>query len=140
MRITNFNPSYLNIMTKQNSIQLFEEKKVRTVWDSEQEEWYFSVVDVVAVLTESPNPSDYLKKVKKRDEELAKGWGQIVTPLSIPTNGGNQRTNCANLKGIFASSNLFHRQKQNPLNNGWRKLRVNALTKCKTQNYLFTKH
>ena len=88
-------------MTKQNSIQLFEEKKVRTVWDSEQEEWYFSVVDVVAVLTESPNPSDYLKKVKKRDEELAKGWGQIVTPLSIPTNGGNQRTNCANLKGIF---------------------------------------
>ncbi len=88
-------------MTKQNSIQLFEEKKVRTVWDSEHEEWYFSVVDVVAVLTESPNPSDYLKKVKKRDEELAKGWGQIVTPLSIPTNGGNQRTNCANLKGIF---------------------------------------
>ena len=88
-------------MTKQNSIQLFEEKKVRTIWDSEQEEWYFSVVDVVAVLTESPNPSDYLKKVKKRDEELAKGWGQIVTPLSIPTNGGNQRTNCANLKGIF---------------------------------------
>lgn len=54
-----------------------------------------------AMLTESPNPSDYLKKVKKRDEELAKGWGQIVTPLSIPTNGGNQRTNCANLKGIF---------------------------------------
>lgn len=94
-------PSYLNIMVKQNSIKLFEEKKVRTVWDSEQEEWYFSVIDVVAVLTESPNPSDYLKKVKKRDEELAKGWGQIVTPLSIPTNGGNQRTNCANLKGIF---------------------------------------
>ena len=101
MRITNFYPSYLNIMVKQNSIKIFEEKKVRTVWDSEQEEWYFSVVDVVAVLTESPNPSDYLKKVKKRDEELAKGWGQIVTPLSIPTNGGNQRTNCANLKGIF---------------------------------------
>ena len=105
-------------MVKQNSIKIFEEKKVRTVWDSEQEEWYFSVVDVVAVLTESPNPSDYLKKVKKRDEELAKGWGQIVTPLSIPTNGGNQRTNCANLKGnlprlqiLFTKHGLIKPQK-----------------------------
>lgn len=81
-------------MVKQNSIKIFEEKKVRTVWDSEQEEWYFSVVDVVAVLTESPNPSDYLKKVKKRDEELAKGWGQIVTPpfLFPQTAGTNAQT------------------------------------------------
>ena len=46
-------------MTKTNQIQLFNEKKVRTVWDSEKEEWYFSVVDVVEILTDSKNPTDY---------------------------------------------------------------------------------
>ncbi|MBQ6211194.1 MAG: Bro-N domain-containing protein [Prevotella sp.] len=88
-------------MTKKEAIQLFEEKKVRTVWDEEQEKWYFCVVDVVEVLTESKNPSDYIKKMKKRDPELAKGWGQIVTPLSVHTAGGKQRVNCATLEGIF---------------------------------------
>ena len=57
-------------MTKTNQIQLFNEKKVRTVWDSEKEEWYFSVVDVVEILTDSKNPTDYLKKLRKRDPEL----------------------------------------------------------------------
>lgn len=88
-------------MTKKEAIQLFEEKKVRTVWDDEQEKWHFCVVDVVEVLTESKNPSDYIKKMKKRDPELAKGWGQFVTPLSVHTAGGKQRVNCATLEGIF---------------------------------------
>ena len=88
-------------MTKKEAVQLFEEKKVRTVWDDEQEKWHFCVVDVVEVLTESKNPSDYIKKMKKRDPELAKGWGQIVTPLSVHTAGGKQRVNCATLEGIF---------------------------------------
>ena len=88
-------------MTKRQEIQLFEAKKVRTVWDSEQEKWYFCVVDVVEALTESANPSDYIKKMKKRDPELSKGWGQIVTPLSVPTAGGPQRVNCATAEGIF---------------------------------------
>ena len=88
-------------MTKKQSIQLFEERKVRTVWDSEQEKWYFCVADVVEALTESVNPTDYIKKMKKRDPELAKGWGQIVTPLSIQTAGGKQRVNCATQQGIF---------------------------------------
>ena len=88
-------------MTKKQAIQLFQERKVRTVWDDEQEKWYFCVVDVVEVLTDSVNPTDYIKKMKKRDPELAKGWGQIVTPLSIPTPGGKQRVNCANQEGLF---------------------------------------
>ena len=67
-------------MTKKQAIQLFEERKVRTVWDDEQEKWYFCVADVVEALTDSVNPTDYIKKMKKRDPELAKGWGQIVTP------------------------------------------------------------
>ena len=88
-------------MTKKQAIQLFQERKVRTVWDDEQEKWYFAIVDVVEVLTESVNPTDYIKKMKKRDPELAKGWGQIVTPLSIPTAGGKQKVNCATTEGIF---------------------------------------
>ena len=88
-------------MVKKQAIQLFEEKKVRTVWDDEQEKWFFCVVDVVEVLTDSKNPTDYIKKMKKRDPELSKGWGQIVTPLSFQTAGGKQKVNCAPRDGIF---------------------------------------
>ena len=88
-------------MIKKQAIQLFEERKVRTVWDDQEEKWYFCVVDVVEALTDSVNPTDYIKKMKKRDPELAKGWGQIVTPLSVQTAGGKQRVNCATQQGIF---------------------------------------
>ena len=88
-------------MTKKQEIQLFEEKKVRTVWDNETEQWYFCVVDVVEVLTDSVNPNDYIKKMKKRDSMLAEGWGQIVTPLSVQTQGGKQMVNCASQQGLF---------------------------------------
>ena len=88
-------------MTKKQAIQLFQERKVRTAWDDQEEKWYFCVVDVVEALTDSVNPTDYIKKMKKRDPELAKGWGQIVTPLSIQTPGGKQRVNCANQEGLF---------------------------------------
>lgn len=53
-------------MVKKNSIKLFGSDKIRAVWDDEQEKWYFSVVDVVAVLTESPNPQTYWRVLKKR--------------------------------------------------------------------------
>lgn len=86
---------------KKNSIKLFEDKLVRSVWDDEKEEWFFSVNDVVQILTDSANVTDYIKKMRKRDEELGKGWGQIVTPLSVPTAGGMQKTNFANAQGLF---------------------------------------
>ncbi|TRX44060.1 Bro-N domain-containing protein [Bacteroides sp. HF-5092] len=63
-------------MTKQQALKLFEEKKVRTVWDDEQEKWYFSIVDVVAVLTDSPNPNNYWKVLKHR---LRKEGNESVT-------------------------------------------------------------
>ena len=53
-------------MTQKEAIKIFEEKKVRTVWDDEREEWYFSIVDVVSVLTDSPNPQVYWRVLKKR--------------------------------------------------------------------------
>lgn len=88
-------------MAKKNSIKLFEDKLVRSVWDEEKEEWFFSVNDAVQILTDSTNVTDYIKKMRKRDEELGKGWGQIVTPLSVQTAGGKQKTNFANTQGLF---------------------------------------
>ena len=88
-------------MTQKQALQIFEERKVRTVWDDEQEKWYFAIADVVEILTETVNPTDYIKKMKKRDPQLAEGWGQIVTPLSLQTAGGKQHVNCASLEGVF---------------------------------------
>ena len=65
-------------MDENHSIQLFEDRKIRTAWDEEQEEWYFSVVDVIAVLTDSSNPTDYLKKCVSVMNSLQATWGQIV--------------------------------------------------------------
>ncbi len=84
-----------------DSIKLFESKKIRTAWNEEEEKWYFSVVDVVAALTDSANPTDYLKKMRQRDPELSKGWGQIVTPLSYNTAGGPQKLNFADTESIL---------------------------------------
>ena len=53
-------------MKKENEIKIFEEKNVRTLWDEEQEKWYLSIVDVIAVLTDSPNPQVYWRVLKKR--------------------------------------------------------------------------
>jgi DNA-damage-inducible protein D len=84
-----------------SNIKLFESKQIRTVWNQADEKWYFVVADVIQVLTDTPNPSDYIKKMRKRDEELSKGWGQFVTPLSVDTAGGKQKLNCANAKGLL---------------------------------------
>ena len=84
---------------KNTDIGLFEEREVRRIWKDGQ--WYFVVSDVVEVLTETLNPIDYIKKMRLRDLELGKGWGQFVTPLGIKTKGGLQKINCANLQGIF---------------------------------------
>ncbi|HLP57574.1 MAG TPA: Bro-N domain-containing protein [Candidatus Deferrimicrobium sp.] len=84
-----------------SKIKLFESKQIRSVWNETDQKWYFAVADVVEVLTDSSNPTDYLKKLKKRDPELSKGWGQIVTPLLIDTAGGKQHLNCANAEGLL---------------------------------------
>jgi len=84
-----------------SNIKLFESRQIRSVWNEADEKWYFVVSDVVQILTDTPNPNDYIKKIRKRDLELSKGWGQIVTPLSIQTAGGKQKLNCANAKGLL---------------------------------------
>jgi prophage antirepressor-like protein len=80
-------------------IAVFEDRKIRKTWKDDQ--WWFVIVDVIAALTDSAQPDGYLKDMRRRDEELSKGWGQIATPLSIPTEGGRQKMNCANTEGLF---------------------------------------
>ena len=84
---------------EKTNLVVFKNKEIRRKLHNN--EWWFVVVDIVVVLTDSINPSDYIKKIRRRDKELAKGWGQIVTPLSIETSGGKQNLNCANTEGIF---------------------------------------
>ncbi len=84
-----------------SNIKLFEEKQVRSVWDEINEKWYFVVADVIQILTDSTNPADYIKKMRKRDVNLAEGWGQFVTPLLVDTKGGKQKLNCAESKSLL---------------------------------------
>ena len=88
-------------MGNTEKLQLFEDRKVRTVWNEAEEQWYFSVKDVVSVLTDTANAKDYISKMRRRDPELSEGWGQIVHPLSLQTAGGVQKENCAKMEGIF---------------------------------------
>jgi hypothetical protein len=84
-----------------SNIKLFESKQIRTVWNESDQKWYFVVADVVQVLTDTPNATDYIKKMRKRDELLSQGWGQLVTPLLVDTAGGKQKLNCANAQGLL---------------------------------------
>ena len=70
-------------MTKKQQIQLFEDKKVRVAWDDELEQWFFSVIDVVQVLTDSEDVKQYIKKMRSRDPELNVRWGTICTPTRM---------------------------------------------------------
>ena len=89
-------------MDENNSIQLFEDRKIRTVWDEEQEEWYFSVVDVIAVLTDSSNPTDYLKKMRKRDEQLARYLGTNCPQVAmIGATGKNRKVLAATTEQLL---------------------------------------
>ena len=80
-------------------IALFKGKEIRKIIF--RNEWWFVIVDVVEALTDSVQPDGYIKDMRRRDEELSKGWGQIATPLKVQTAGGPQMINCANTEGIF---------------------------------------
>lgn len=82
-----------------NKIVLFEGNKIRRVM--EKGEWWFVVEDIVRVLAETSNPKDYFNKILRRDEELSKGYGQIVHTLWVLTSGGRQKMNCASTAGIL---------------------------------------
>ena len=84
----------------QNKLVVFQEKNIRRIWHNE--EWWFSVSDVVETLTETKDVRQYIKKMRKRDESLNTNWGTICTPLQLIAKDGKKRkTNCANTEGIF---------------------------------------
>ena len=78
-------------MGKENKIQLFQDQKVRTHWDEEQEKWYFSVIDVVAILTESPRPRKYWNALKSRLQDEGSQLSQNMGQLKMPAQDGKMR-------------------------------------------------
>ncbi len=81
-------------------IAVFQETTIRRVWHDE--EWWFAIVDVVGVLTDSADPRQYIKKMRSRDPALDANWGTTCTPLALQAPDGKQReTNCANTEGLF---------------------------------------
>jgi hypothetical protein len=89
-------------MTKETALQLFEQKQVRSLWNAEEEKWYFSVVDVVGILSESPNPNNYWKVLKNR---LKKEGSQLVTDCNqlkmVSSDGKYYKTDVADTEQLF---------------------------------------
>ena len=89
-------------MSKKEALKIFENNNVRVVWDDEQQEWYFCVVDVIEVLTDSINPTDYLKKMRKRDPDLNVYMGTNCPQVLMTTSTGKRRkTLAANSEQLF---------------------------------------
>ena len=89
-------------MPENDSIRIYGEQKIRTAWDAEREEWFFSVQDVVAALTDSVDPKQYIKKMRARDPELSGNWGTICTPVQMTAADGKKRkVQAADVEGIL---------------------------------------
>jgi prophage antirepressor-like protein len=87
---------------KGTDIKLFESRQVRTIWNEIEEEWYFSVQDVVGILTDSSDVKQYVKRMLSRDEQLNFNWGTICTLVEMTAADGKKRKiQAADLKGIF---------------------------------------
>ena len=84
------------------SIKLFESKQIRSVWNESEEKWYFSVQDVIEVLTDTVNVKDYIKKMKKRDSQLNFNWGTICPPVEmIAADGKKRKIQAADTQGLL---------------------------------------
>ncbi len=85
-----------------SNIKLFQEKEIRSAWNEEEQQWYFSVVDVVEALTDSADPKQYIKKMKMRDPILQSYWGTICTPVEmIALDGKKRKVQSANVIGLL---------------------------------------
>ncbi len=89
-------------MDKKQAIQLFEDKKIRIVWDEEQEKWYFSIIDVVGILTESPDPKRYWSVLKTRIKQESGEHTTICSTLKMHAQDGKMRlTDVADTEQLF---------------------------------------
>ena len=103
-------------MANESVIKLFEGKQVRIVWSEEEEKYYFSVADIVQVLTDTVNPRDYIKKMLRRDPELKSKWGTICPPVEmIAPDGKKRKSQAADLQGIFRIIQSIPSKKAEPV-------------------------
>jgi prophage antirepressor-like protein len=103
-------------MSNESIIQLFEGKKVRVVWNEQEEKYYFAIVDIVELLTDSADVKQYIKRMRSRDPELDSVWGTICTPHQfVSTDGKKHAVNCASLEGIFRIIQSIPSKKAEPV-------------------------
>jgi prophage antirepressor-like protein len=119
-------------MKQDTNIKLFENRKVRSAWDTEQEKWYVSIVDVIEVLTESPNPRNYWKVLKHR---LIKEGNELVTNCNQlkmqSADGKKYLTDVANVEQLFRLIQSIPSPKAEPF-----KLWLSQLARERLDNYL----
>ncbi len=85
-----------------SDIKLFNQRQIRSVWNEEEEQWYFSVQDVVEILTDSADVKQYIKRLRQRDAVLNFNWGTICTPVEmIAADGKKRKIQAANVKGLL---------------------------------------
>lgn len=85
-----------------SNIKVFEDKKIRTLWNDKEEDWYFSLVDIVGVLADTANPTDYLKKMRKRDEELGAFIGTNCPHVEmVGQSGAKRKVLAGNTKAVL---------------------------------------
>jgi hypothetical protein len=102
-------------MEEKNAIKLFEQKKVRTHWNEDLEKWFFSIADVVEILSESVDVKQYIKKMRRRDAELDANWGTICTPVEmIAADGKKRKIQAADTEGILRLIQSIPSQKAEP--------------------------
>ncbi len=103
-------------MPNESVIKVFEGKNVRVVWNEEEEKFYFSVADIIQVLTDTVNPRDYIKKMLRRDPELKSKWGTICPPVEmLAPDGKRRKTQAADLEGIFRVIQSVPSKKAEPI-------------------------
>ena len=103
-------------MSNESIIQIFEGINVRIVWNEEEQEYYFSIADIVQVLTESTDVKQYIKRMRARDPELNLRWGTICTPTRMKaTDGKYYQTQAATLEGVFRVIQSIPSKKAEPL-------------------------
>ncbi|MFA6401110.1 MAG: BRO family protein [Salinivirgaceae bacterium] len=89
-------------MEQQNAIKIFEANEVRSYWDEKEEQWYFSVIDIVGILTESPDPKDYWYRIKKREKISGIELSTICRQLKMESSDGKKyATDCSNVQGLL---------------------------------------
>jgi hypothetical protein len=116
-------------------LAMFEGKQIRKTIHND--EWWFSVADVVEVLTDSVDSRQYIKRMRQRDLELDSYWGTICTPLEMVAPDGKRRKSTAPiLRGFSASSNPFLPLRPSRSSAGWPRLDMSGLRRSRTRNWL----